>query len=612
MSGRIIGISRSSLWQAWKEIRVLLRNSSVRDVIDFLEYDIDPNVWINRLLRHIRDGTYEPTLPHRFTLGKGKGFSRVMTLPAIPDLVLYRTIVDYLYRRIRHREHKHVYFERRILSKVVKAAASAAQQQMQQSRGSPYAMTSTSRFLTWLRYDQYRKYLVLRRIYPYIVITDITNFFDNVLYSGVIESLHGIGASPRMVGLLFFLLERLSVRPDYSESPRIGLPVDEFDCSRKLAHILLFPHDDRIVAHVGDEAYVRWMDDQNLGVASRAEGLKALSAVGGSLSRLYLTAHAGKSKVLALREARRHFHLDINVLLDEADAMPVKTRKQRSALTRKVNQIWDRARNYEGEGEWDKILKRIYRLAGLARSRRFRRRATADILKYPDLARRISEYMRCSGGVMEYLAFIRLTWSHDEQLYPDVNLILTESLLRLEAKGIETARIRKLASNLLGGKPKILGHEGCAAVAPLILLRFGDRRSLPRLRSCFEKRLDSLPSAVIRAASIVYASYGMEEFRVVRKTAARLLRNPIADMIRLIERVRAYEEVPGSYKARLSIRFDSVGNHQYIDMRSVLAARLLVLNRRAKVRDWLRSKKREFLGSSISPYDKGVVNPLLN
>src|SRR5438105_1960104 len=118
MADHIIGVSRTSLWNAWKEIRKNLKHASVRDVIDFLEYDIDPNVWINRLLRQMRDGSYEPSSPRRFTLAKSRGFSRTMTLPAIPDLVLYRAVLDRLYASGRRSEHKHVYFARERLSKV--------------------------------------------------------------------------------------------------------------------------------------------------------------------------------------------------------------------------------------------------------------------------------------------------------------------------------------------------------------------------------------------------------------------------------------------------------------------------------------------------------------
>src|ERR1035437_3697554 len=93
----IKGISKSSLWSTWKLVRRDLRNASIRDVVDYIDYDVDPNKWILRLLEQISNGGYEPMSPFRFTLAKSNGFSRTMTQPSIPDLVLYRTIVDAIY-----------------------------------------------------------------------------------------------------------------------------------------------------------------------------------------------------------------------------------------------------------------------------------------------------------------------------------------------------------------------------------------------------------------------------------------------------------------------------------------------------------------------------------
>ncbi|MGH7432811.1 MAG: RNA-directed DNA polymerase [Candidatus Methylomirabilales bacterium] len=319
MTAAIPGINRTSLWNAWKLVRKQIKNATLRDVIDYLEYDIDPDKWIDRLLRDIAAGAYEPGAPRRYMLAKSKGFSRRMTLPEIPDLVLYRAIVEHLYRQMRLREHKHVYFEKAKLSKVAQqAAASAAEAQ---KAASQYGVTSVSRFLAWLHFTQYRKHLIFDEIYPFIVTTDITNFFDTVLHARIADILYGASAPPRMIGLLFLLLERLSIRDPYTDSPRIGLPVDEFDCSRKLAHIFLFPHDDRIVRAIGEEAYVRWMDDQTMGVASRASGLRLLAELGDSLGRLHLTPNSLKTRLLSLSEARRHFHLDINQMIDRAEEL---------------------------------------------------------------------------------------------------------------------------------------------------------------------------------------------------------------------------------------------------------------------------------------------------
>jgi len=281
---RIPGMSRTTLWNSWKVIRRELRSASLRDVVDYLEYDVDPEKWISALIRQIGSGRYEPSALLRFTIGKSMGFSRTMTLPSIPDLVLYRAIVDFFYIRAKRREHKHVYFKRGAFRQVQSQAQQAAISHMKAAAA--YRMSSTASFLNWLRYDQYRKHLVLDQVYPFLVVTDISNFFDSVLHSHVEEAVRGLRVPPRMIGLLFFLLERLSIRQDYAGSHGISLPVDEFDCSRTLAHMVLFPYDATVVQQVGEEAYVRWMDDQVMGVQSRADGLRALGLVGRSLARL--------------------------------------------------------------------------------------------------------------------------------------------------------------------------------------------------------------------------------------------------------------------------------------------------------------------------------------
>jgi len=331
-------------------VRKELKNASIRDVVDFLDYDVNPDVWINRLVNSIRQGTYEPDPPRRFTLGKSRGFSRTMTLPTIPDLVLYRALVDCIFQKARRRQHKHVYF--------LRGHVAAVQQQVQQDPvvagdlSLPHYRAASQRsFLNWLKYDQYRKYLIFKKVHPFLVVTDISNFFDSVLHSHVAEALHGLSIHARTVGLLFFLLERLSIRQEYAGSHGISLPVDEFDCSRTLAHMVLFPHDDEMVKLVGEENYVRWMDDQNLGVSSRAEGLRVLSEAGRSLSRLHLSPNVQKSKVLTLSEARRHFHLDLNKLLDDADGIAKQVSSgaaSRSTLRSKVSEIWRKAMGHEG------------------------------------------------------------------------------------------------------------------------------------------------------------------------------------------------------------------------------------------------------------------------
>lgn len=618
MSGRIRGISRTTLWGAWKAVRRQLRSSAIRDVVDFLDYDLEPDVWINDLLARIDQGTYEPRAPRRFMLAKSKGLSRRMTFPEIPDLVLYRAIVDFLYARSKRRECKHVYFERKRLERARRDAGEEAA--LEKKLRSPlwrtvgegiadYESRSTRRFRAWLAYNQYRKYLIFRKIHTFIVKTDITNFFDSVLFCRVADSLHEIAAPQGMVSLLFMLLERLGLRGGLKESPRIGLPVDEFDCSRKLAHMVLYPHDGHMARLVGEERYIRWMDDQVFGADSREEALGILAAVCESLGNLQLTPNAGKSYILSISEAKRHYHLRANALLDEAEEL-VKDGKSRSAIGAKLRKCWSRAKHDDGVGEWDKVLKRLYRLAGIAGLRMFRRRALADTLQYPALAKRVSDYMRCTGTVKEYLSYADSVLRHPEQLYSDVSRTLVESLLRLEPDEAESREIRRLGSSLLSGKLKVAGRRNCCGLAPLIILRYGDRRSLPLLERCIEMRVKGLGPEAARCAGFVYAGYGATQFAVVRRAASRLLRNYLGHMVRMLEKIKSYDEIPPRFVPRLNLRFDPVANQPYVDMRSVVAARLLRVNKRKAVRTWIASRRQGFLKQPISRYDRRLLHRL--
>lgn len=606
----IRGISRTSLWNTWKIVRKDLRNGSIRDVIDFADYDIDPVKWIDRLVIQIATGRYEPSAPLRFTLGKSNGFSRTMTQPTIPDLILYRTIVDLIYLKAFRREHSHVFFKREKLQQAQTATISHTPT-VSTHWPSHYRLTSKRSFHNWLKFDQYRKFLLLKAVHPFIVVTDITNFFDSILHSHVEEAMRGLPLMPRIVGLLLLLVERLSVRPDYSSSHRISLPIDEFDCSRTLAHMTLFTHDDRMVEFHGEDNYVRWMDDQNIGTSSRADGLRVLSRVGSSLAQLHLSPNNLKSKILTLKEASEHFHLDLNARLDSLEAMmsTCKTARDRRALATRLRVFWRAAAPGIGQGEFDKVLKRFYRLAGYARVRFLRIRTHRDVLNNPSLADRICDYVRCSGTVQEYLSWMDNLMNDPEQIYADVNVTLIENLLRLEPTAQESRIVRTLAVSLLSPKSVLPGAAGCRAIAPLLILRFGDRRQLPLLRRCFTD--ERATADLLRASAVVFASYGDAEFRQVKSEASILLNNHLAMIVKLVNRIRIQTDVPARYIARLDLRYDSVGRTSYVDMRALLTLRLLHQSHAPRVVQWVGNWKKRTLRKSISSFDRSLINKLI-
>lgn len=79
-------------------------------------------------------------------------------------------------------------------------------------------------------------------------------------------------------------------------------------------------------------------------------------------------------------------------------------------------------------------------------------RAVSDLIRYPRLSTRIADYVRCTGSVNDYITFVKTVWNNPEQIYPDINLQLCESLTRLEPKKNVAKKLRSIGSDLLNGK----------------------------------------------------------------------------------------------------------------------------------------------------------------
>ena len=596
------GISKVLLWDAWNVVRKELLRASIRDVVDFLDYDVEPDGWIETLLSQLSSGQYQPEPPVRFTLGKSGGFSRTMTQPSIPDLVLYRAIVDKLYNQARERENKHVYLRIRQLP----PSPASAQQRAEHAK-------SQRTIYAWLIYARYRRQLIVKEARPYVVLTDISTFFDSLLHSHVNEALRDCAVETASFDLLFQLLDCFSTQQNEAMSQGISLPVDEFDCSRTLAHLTLFSHDERMAKLVGEDNYIRWVDDQSLTVSSYAEGLRVLCEVEKSLAKLHLPPSVKKSRVLTMAEARRHFHFHTHRMLHNVETRMKRatTRRQRRRLASELRVIWEKAQRHGGTGEFDKILGRFYKLAGIARLRFLRARALQDVLTNPRMVGTICDYMRSSGTVSEYLNWGKTLMHHEEQIYPDVNVGLTESLLRLEPESLEEKKILELADRLLSKTTNIPGASECQALAPLIIFRFGDRRSPSLLQRFFEGEHNQVSASVVRSVAAVCSSYGIKEFGIIGRSRNSSVRLHSADIVKLISTICRYTDVPYRFNGRLRLRNDLMSGRQYVDTRSLLTLRLFMLSRAPRVVNWVSDWKAKALAKPISVYDRLLIKRFL-
>ena len=131
------------------------------------------------------------------------------------------------------------------------------------------------------------------------------------------------------------------------------------------------------------------------------------------------------------------------------------------------------------------------------------------------------------------------------------------------------------------------------------------------LSRCFADQSSAPPAHILRAGAIVYCSFGNPEFGIVRRAASRLLRNHLADVVRLVERIRDYTDVPVRYKARLDLQYDAVSKTKFVDMRALLTVRLLHLSKAQKVKAWVAGWKARAMAERISDYDRQLIRRLL-
>ena len=597
-------LTKSSLWTAWKDVRKLLRKASRRDITDYFEFDVSPDWWIRRTLDDIKSGKYEPYAPYRYSLAKNMGFSRRMTIPRIRDLVVYRAVTNEILRKIARSPGKHIYFAR-----------STSPRSQAKTVLTEYGTMSGKAFIEWMKFNQYRKQLFFENEYQFIVLTDIANYFDTIRFDHVVDSVVRLHVDGSVLGLLRFLLERLSIREAFNESPRIGLPVDEFDCSRTLGHLVLFSHDRRMIDLVGADGYSRWMDDQAFGAKTKTEGLRILRSCGQSLARLNLTPNTSKSKILTFDQAQRHFHFDINACLDLVTELPNTSDLEQSFARKALIDLWRNSRKHQGKGEWGKVLKRFYLSAGRLGVRALRYRALRDVLQEASLASRVSDYMRTILSPKDYVDFVFQVWKAPEQIYPDINIVFAEGLLRVEATSTEASRIRQVAKDLLDdrkifGLSHFPGRPGCKAIAPLLILRFGDRRAIPLLRR-FVSSLEALQAPVGKSVAVVYAAYGDEAYREVVIAASKLRDNYLSDFLVMLGEAINYKSVPERFKVRRTPNFDAVSERKWIDMRKILVLKLLRLNKNPAVSQWLIDACTWMKRQAISDFDVKLVDKIL-
>jgi len=479
--------SPARLRKTWNCVRTELRKRGLRDALDWLDWVHAVDGSLEQLRGDVIAGVFQPRTPARYEIAKSKGSYRVMTQPCVRDLLVYRHLCGEVLDAAIPYKVKGAYFSMR-------HACTPVGPQFDGDNLDP----SSQFYAVWLRYNEYRTLTLLNSPYCLLVSSDISNYFDSVQHDLLLEYLAPFALPRKAIATLGRILEAFKPSSGHSPNPRVGLAVDEFDCSRQLAHVFLYEHDHRMIAEFGETNYVRWMDDQNIGVRTTSEARRAVNRLTRSLMEQRLTLNTGKTQFMTPDEVVRLFHLDTNKRLTEWEERWKRAGRQPLGAGADLRKIWNDA-EHKREGHWGKVLKRFYGCVIRTGDSWLDGDAHTHLSEHPELDERIFRSLALRGKVSALIKLFRSYVSDGESLYDGTEAAFFDMLLLSDASGRDEDACLELADDYITGRlhssvPKPLG------VAAAVICHYWFGGSSKRLLdSITDLRPDCTPSVSCRA-----------------------------------------------------------------------------------------------------------------
>jgi hypothetical protein len=345
-------ITPQKLESEWKDyLRNKLRQNSVPDPIEHLDTHFDIKRVCHRIAEQLANGTYSLKPGHRILVEKSKGLCRQLVLPHPHDALTLQCLTRAFYKDVRScAPSKNAFFE---LNQAFSKASLAD--------GTRYGSVEA-----WLKFQ--KKIFNFIRPHEFIVVTDIANYYDNIHYDDLRNTLSNHATiRESLLDLMLFILSAMLWQPDYSTRKMIGLPQIDLDAPRLLAHCMLYDLDRWLLSQKSTE-FARYMDDLDIGVTSVAQAKQVLKNVDLALQTRHLRLNSGKTKILDYESARHHFKIRENILLSKLETH-LKERKKKRRAVRRIRKSMRAVADYclrnkvfdHGNGE--KVLKRIYSIS---------------------------------------------------------------------------------------------------------------------------------------------------------------------------------------------------------------------------------------------------------
>lgn len=346
----VVNISR--LKNTWKyKVREAMRRQPIPDPIDNLDFHVKLDAMCRTVSAEVLSGAYIPRSPSRFLSEKSKGLCRQLVIPSVRDALLLQSLSDAIWAEIRTKAPS---------KKSFYAPADHKFSKPIKGHSSEYGPINA-----WLRFQETIFGFAASK--KYIVVTDIANYYDSISYDHLRNILADLSlAREHALDLLIYILSSMLWQPDYMPRVPVGLPQSNLDAPRLLAHCFLFEIDELLSRWPAID-FARYMDDIDIGVNSVAEAHKVLRDLDLSLQTRQIRLNSGKTKILTDAEARKHFQIRENMLLDRlSDRIDKKLKAtghadhEREFVELALANVLDKKSTFGNE---EKIVKRLINFA---------------------------------------------------------------------------------------------------------------------------------------------------------------------------------------------------------------------------------------------------------
>ncbi len=442
----------------YKRLKKTTNNFSkllVRDVFDYVDFQINFVKNVSELIYKIRSNKYIPNKPVIHESPKSKGICRPTAVLNIEDSIVYRYCIEQIQEDLLEiTKQKNIRGSHRITA-------------IRTPSGDTF-------YESWFPDWQAHIESIIKDLKKknFAVTTDVASYFENVnllLLKDLIRS--DIKGKKEILNLLFYFLEQTHVRNNYEVNTMNGLLQEDIDCSRALAYYFLKTHDDRMgeLCKKLNAGFYRYVDDMTIVVDSETQARRVLNLLAKSLRSLGLMSSVDKTQILNSSLALEEMFAEENILLNQMELqiiVSLKIRKDIREHSKIVDNLYKELYGTKSKyKDWIKILKRFYTIMTITQSDLLFDNIIEDLIKLPIafVGPKVHKYfIRNKKSKKFYKAIDELIGYlySDENLYQAIETNLIELLLIFDPSDYNSknlANIKKLSLDIFfrtGYNPK--------------------------------------------------------------------------------------------------------------------------------------------------------------